>query len=127
MKSIIAGAVMALTTTMAGAAEPDYASANVLLPACKVILEKSTPTGFTGVTVQQIYDGAICAGMMSALLSVGWDRMLGDRFCVNVPPGATREQAIRVTVQYIEARPQRMHEPFVSLAVEALHDAWPCE
>jgi hypothetical protein len=123
MKTIATcAAVMALTITTAGAAEPDYATASVMLPACRM-LEKTTPNG---VTAQRILDGAVCAGMMSALLSVARARMLDDRFCVNVPPGAIREQAIRVAVQYIEARPHRMREPFVSLAVEALHSAWPC-
>jgi hypothetical protein len=123
MKTIATcAAVMALTITTAGAAEPDYATASVMLPACRM-LEKTTPNG---VTAQRILDGAVCAGMMSALLSVARARMLDDRFCVNVPSGAIREQAIRVAVQYIEARPHRMREPFVSLAVEALQSAWPC-
>jgi hypothetical protein len=39
----------------------------------------------------------------------------------------TFPQAARVIVRYIEARPQRMHESFVSLVIEALHDAWPCK
>jgi hypothetical protein len=32
-----------------------------------------------------------------------------------------------VVVAYIERRPQRMHEDFGVLAVEALHEAWPCK
>jgi hypothetical protein len=38
----------------------------------------------------------------------------------------TLEQKIRVVVAYIEARPNRMHENFNFLAIEALRDAWPC-
>jgi hypothetical protein len=90
MKTIATcAAVMALAITTAGAAAPDYATASVMLPACRM-LEKTTSNG---VTAQQIFDGALCAGMMS-LLSVARARMLDDRFCVNVPPGAIREQAI---------------------------------
>jgi hypothetical protein len=58
-------AMMALTITTAGAAEPDYATASLMLPACRM-LEKTTRNG---VTAQQIFDGAVCGGMMSALLS----------------------------------------------------------
>jgi hypothetical protein len=34
---------------------------------------------------------------------------------------------VRVAVAYIERRPQRMHEDFRMLAVEAFHEAWPCK
>ncbi len=126
MKAIITGAVMALATTAAGAAEADYANANYVLPGCKVILEKTTPNGMSGVTVQQIFDGGVCEGMFSVLLSIGWSRMNGETLCMNIPRNATREQLIRVAVRYIEARPQRIHEPFVNLAIEALQATWPC-
>jgi hypothetical protein len=37
-----------------------------------------------------------------------------------VPEGATPEQGVRVVIKYIEARPERMQEPFGKLALEAL-------
>jgi hypothetical protein len=40
--------------------------------------------------------------------------------------GVTNTQIVRVVVVYIERRPQRMHENFKDLVLEALHDAWPC-
>src|SRR4051794_16854802 len=42
------------------------------------------------------------------------------------PKRVTSEQVVRVVVAYIERRPQRMHENFKELALEALRDAWPC-
>ena len=39
----------------------------------------------------------------------------------------TTNQAIAVVVKYIEARPERMHEDFRALALEALTAAWPCK
>jgi Rap1a immunity proteins len=33
---------------------------------------------------------------------------------------------VAVVIKYIEARPERMHEPFADLALEALKAAWPC-
>jgi Rap1a immunity proteins len=32
-----------------------------------------------------------------------------------------------VVIKYIEARPERMHEQFGKLALEALTAAWPCK
>ena len=46
--------------------------------------------------------------------------------CIEYPKGSTVNQGLRVVVRYIEARPQRMHESFAFLAIEALHNAWPC-
>jgi len=42
----------------------------------------------------------------------------GRDFCP--PNGVTTVQSVAVVVKYIEARPQRMHEPFGKLALEAL-------
>ena len=43
------------------------------------------------------------------------------------PAGAIIKQRIQVIIAYIEARPQRMHEDFRVLAVEAMQKAWPCK
>jgi Rap1a immunity proteins len=42
------------------------------------------------------------------------------------PNTATGEQMIRVALAYIERRPERMHEDFRTLVIEAWHEAWPC-
>jgi hypothetical protein len=34
---------------------------------------------------------------------------------------------VAVVIKYIEARPERMHERFGDLALEALTAAWPCK
>jgi hypothetical protein len=46
--------------------------------------------------------------------------MNGETLCRNIPRNATREQLIRVAVGYIEAPPQRIHEPSANLAIEAM-------
>jgi len=43
------------------------------------------------------------------------------------PDEVTVAQRARVAVTYIEARPERMHEDFRVLAVEAMQKAWPCK
>jgi hypothetical protein len=42
------------------------------------------------------------------------------------PQGVTIGQMVGVVVGYIERRPERMHEDFRGLAIEAWHEAWPC-
>lgn len=47
---------------------------------------------------------------------------------VCIPAGeVTVNQQVRVVVAYIDARPNRLHEDFRILALEALKDAWPCK
>jgi hypothetical protein len=55
------------------------------------------------------------------------DAILTWACCLDVPDKVTINQASRVVIAYIEARPARMHEPFNELALEALRDAWPCK
>jgi len=59
-----------------------------------------------------------CFGLVEGLAYTG-------AFCV--PSGVTKNQAMAVVVKYIEARPERTHEPFGMLALEALTAAWPCK
>jgi hypothetical protein len=46
---------------------------------------------------------------------------------VCAPPDATLKQAVSIVVDYIDSRPERMHEYFNALALEALRAAWPCK
>ncbi len=71
---------------------------------------------------------SLCWGevqMLFMLASAG-DGYLGSasRFCP--PVSASINQTKKVVLKYIEDRPERLHEPFVFLAVEALRKAWPC-
>jgi len=43
------------------------------------------------------------------------------------PHGVTLIEAVRVVVDFISARPERMDERFSTLALEALHNTWPCK
>ncbi len=61
----------------------------------------------------------LCSGTVRTLLSV-------DVIETCVPSRSTQGQAVRVVMRYIEARPERQHESFVLLALEAFRAAWPC-
>jgi Ssp1 endopeptidase immunity protein Rap1a len=66
----------------------------------------------------------VCAGTIEGLGYMASLLPREKRPCP--PPSVTNGQVVRVVVAYIERRPQRMHENFKELTLEALHDAWPC-
>ena len=60
-----------------------------------------------------------------AQMSFCWGLVFGMAIELRcAPPDVTLGQEVRVVVQYITARPERMHEPFVILADEAIRTAW---
>ncbi len=135
MRAIICGALAALTITMsaAAAAEADQNSAASMLPDCKAAIEGERPgNGFArGFCVGTVLALAFMAENSSANVTAfsgeGQARWFDDRWqCVKIPDSITQGQIVGVVVLYIDARPERMREPFRSLALEALFDAWPC-
>jgi hypothetical protein len=101
-----------LVLTMPASAQ-DINSANFYLPGCKGILDPREDT--------PMWKKGHCAGFVAGL---GY-AVRGKDFCP--PDGVTTAQAVAVVVKYIEARPERMHEEFGDLALEALTAAWPCK
>jgi Rap1a immunity proteins len=59
------------------------------------------------------------------MLAFRKERLTKPVFCP--PQKATNEQFIRVVVAYIDKHPEMTHEPFESLALVALAEAWPCK
>jgi hypothetical protein len=96
-------------------------SANYLVPACQDF--QATGEG-RARRVDTAFIQGICLGIIADLHSVG--RLLPGSVGWCGPSDATYGQLVRVVVAYIERRPQRMHEDFRTLALEALRDAWPC-
>lgn len=43
-----------------------------------------------------------------------------------IPDGVSIDQTIAVVKQFLDQNPSRLHEPALSLAATAVHDAWPC-
>jgi hypothetical protein len=120
---IIYGTLTALSVTAAGAVEdpsPSY-SANTMLPYCKALIGE-------GVQATNAVAASYCGGML-AMLSYLAPSILDPHYswmCMRIPKSATIAQIARVVVRYIEARPERLHESFFQLTVEAGHNAWPC-
>jgi Rap1a immunity proteins len=100
-------ALIALSASAATADENPY-SANSMLPAYMAVLAISS-------------SNPACIGMIEGVA------LLANYGVFCPPAGAIIKQRIQVIIAYIEARPQRMHEDFRVLAVEAMQKAWPCK
>jgi Rap1a immunity proteins len=100
--------------TMPASAE-DLNSANFLLPGCKGWLDREKKLPAPDEALVQ----GFCAGFVVGLVYGAGGNCQ--------PKGVTHNQSIAVVIKYIEARPERIHEPFVVLALEALIAAWPCK
>ena len=87
---------------------------------CKALVEDQAPNA------ELFRLGNICAGIVIGFASVGQYLSPPEwQFCA--PATSNAQQLAQVVVKYIEAHPQRIHEDFRRLTVEALHDAWPCK
>src|SRR5262245_16926433 len=121
MKRLLLGLAILLASLTVAQAQPatDDTSANSVFLGCKSYAETER------ATVQLLQLGNFCSGVVHGLAYVG--KALPPEVQSCVPPTSTTKQLARVVVRYIEARPQRMHEDFRNLTLEALHNSWPCK
>ena len=89
-------------------------SADYVMPGCRAFL-------VTGSN-KELGRKPFCVGLIGLISGIA--HMSKD---ICAPDGVTQEQAVRVVVQYIDSRPERMHEDFKKLALEAMKAAWPCK
>ena len=97
--------------------KPDRWSANYLMPACRDWIAGDRQG-------RDYVDEAMCAGIISGLAYTA--KFLPPDTSSCRPQDVTIGQMVGVVVGYIERRPERMHEDFRGLAIEAWHEAWPC-
>jgi hypothetical protein len=115
----IAGLAMSLGCTSAKAA-----SANEMLPACKLYLSVTDRHGAVSQSeLPHLMDAGECLGAVAILNS---SEALTEplKFCP--PRDAQREQGVRAVVAYIEKRSERCREDFTTVALDALRPKWPC-
>jgi hypothetical protein len=74
---------------------------------------------------QQLGNGAFRYGVCLGEVVGVWHAAAWSGWVCS-PPGAINDEAVRIVIQYIDARPARLHEDFALLAAEALKVAWPC-
>ena len=122
MKRLLLGLAIVLASLNVAQAQPatDDTSANSVFLGCKAFAE-----GQATRDLQLLQLGNVCAGVVHGLAYVG--KILPTEIQSCAPPTSDARQLARVVVRYIEARPQRMHEDFRNLTLEAFRNAWPCK
>src|SRR5580658_5085681 len=109
--------LMFLLCTANAQAQEDTHSANYVMTGCHIFLDQPE-----SVTPLDAFLSGNCVGLV-----VGEKAMAGATHLICVPDQSTSTQAVKVVVRYIVAPPGRTHEPFVRLAFDAMHAAWPCK
>ena len=100
-------------------AEPDQASANYMMPACRDAALRDLAAN--GESHGDYFTMGFCLGIINGI------NYMGTLYGICSPNGVTPQQATRVVVQYIDERPSRMHENFKQLALEAMQAGFPCK
>ena len=116
MRSLLAAAILLWAYSTAVARQPDVDSGNYFLPACKAFASETF--------YENALDEGVCAGVVKAVSQVG--KRLDPKWRSCTPGETTLAQRVRVVISFLEAHPERLHEDFTPLAVEALRQAWPC-
>jgi len=121
MRYVIAVAIAfsVLITSATGQQVTEDTSTNAVFLGCKSFAETQR------ANLQLLQLGNFCSGVVHGLAYVG--KILPPEIQSCAPPTSDARQLARVVVKYIEARPQRMHEDFRHLTLEAFHYAWPCK
>ena len=111
--------LVAASVALIGAVDVAKAlSANEMFSGCKAFVDGQMRTSQLGAM------GNFCSGVLHGI--AGMSKLLPLELQSCPPAASNAEQLARVALKYIEAKPQRMHEDFRLLAVEAFHQAWPC-
>jgi hypothetical protein len=125
MKVLFAGALAALTVTMAAA--QGTKSANDVLSYCKLAPKEA-------LTVESsAREFGYCLGALDGLVVGRWRRLkepgyLSDPGCFDVPEQAfIQREPLKVVIMYADRHPGELTQPFVQVAGRALREAWPCK
>jgi hypothetical protein len=103
--------IAAIILNCGSALAAEHQSADAVMVGCRAFNLNPTPPG-------QYTAAGFCGGLVEGLTWAAPD--------VCPPPEVTTGQAVRVVVKYIDDRPERLHERFNKLALEALRAAFPC-
>jgi hypothetical protein len=120
MRTAIAVAVLLMFCADVRAQPPtEDTSANSAFLGCKAFVENRA------TSTRLVNTAGFCAGVVHGLAYVG--EILPPEYQSCVPSTSTARQLARVIISYIEARPERMHEDFRMLVLQAFRNAWPCK
>ena len=111
--------VMLSLVPVSGSTEEKALSGEVLLKHCEAALQEGAP---------QSFEAGVCVGILQTL---GYMQPLLDPkygkagYCL--PQGLPYAQEVRVVVTYLQSHPERLQEEGSTLALDALHQAFPCK
>jgi len=111
--------VMLTLSPGSGVAEESSLSGAVLLKHCEAVLQEEAP---------QSFETGHCKGIVESLRYI--QPLLDPKYekahyCP--PPDFPVKQEVRVVVTYLQAHPERLQEEGRTLALDALHEAFPCQ
>ena len=109
LRGIIVVAALALSGGFAAGSE----RADTVVAGCRAVVENKNTDS------EVIYMRGYCLGLVSGVFYSSRE--------ICAPAEVTNGQLARVVVQYVDARPARMHEGFKKFALEAMKAAWPCK
>jgi hypothetical protein len=115
---VVVGVMLSLVPVSGSAEEPAVSGA-VLLKHCESVLQDGAP---------QSFEAGHCVGILETLRYI--QPLLDPKYekagyCL--PPGLSYEQEVRMVVTYLQAHPERLQEEGRTLALDALHQAFPCK
>lgn len=121
MRPVLVGLVGVMLHLMPGAAatETPTVSGAVLLKHCEAALLDRAPRSF---------DAGVCVGVLQTLTYI--QPLLDPRYgkaSYCLPQGLAEQQEVRVVVTYLQSHPERLQEEGQTLALDALHQAFPCK
>jgi hypothetical protein len=131
MRTIVCGALMALTITTANAAvEEDVHSARFMLQFCKLNAKQTMANSKNALIYGQCFGTISGIVMMIELLrqaEASGQAQLDPVLCTDIPGNTAIERLVDIVVKYGSRHPELGHERFEVLAFSALHDTWPCK
>lgn len=118
-------ALSALVARLPAAAQTIHAdTANFMLPYCQ--REVESPHGaLLGLFGSEVaYWSGRCSGIVETIWAMNDRLPPPSRSCA--PKSVTRQQVMRVVVDYMQRNPAENHEAVGTLTIRALARAWPC-
>lgn len=109
--------IVQITSAAAAAGKVDL-SANHYLAACRDFASSRAIDRDT-------FTQGECFGAVSTAVEIA--PLLEPNFQTCIPNEVTASQSVAVVVHWLDRHPERWQQPFVFLALLALHEAWPCK
>lgn len=79
-----------------------------------------------GVTDVDALAAGNCMGQIAGISFLAHASTKGTALDSCRPEQAPRGQTLNVIVRYLQNHPEKQHDNFSWLALDALHEAWPC-